>query len=131
MGAIDLKSEIKMKISLAKAAKTASANGASAEVNEFHGACFVVDIGAWTDGTHTYAMQESDDNSTFTAIADGDLDGTEPVISDDSQDDTQVYIGYKGNKRYLRVALTVAGATTGAVSGAYLLYGYPKDIPAN
>lgn len=131
MGAIDLKSNIKVGTSLSKAAKTASANGTAFDVSGYRGVCFVVDAGTWTDGTHTIEFQDSDDNSTFAAISDSLLDGSEPVIDGATDDDQQYYIGYKGNKKYVRVALTVASATTGAVIGAYVAYGYPKNIPAN
>jgi hypothetical protein len=130
MGAIDLKSNIKMKVSIQKAAKTATENGGSFEVADYHSACFVVDAGTWTDGTHTIEFQESDDDSTWTAIADGDLDGSEPVIDGATDDDQQYYVGYMGNKRYVRVKNTVASATTGAVVGAYVLAGHPHHIPA-
>lgn len=123
---------MKMGVSLVKAARTSSPSAGTAfEVNDHRGAMFVVDAGAWTDGTHTFVFQESDDNSTFTAIADADLDGTEPVVNGATVDDQQYYIGYKGMKKYLRVTLTVAGATTGAIAGAYIVYGFPKDIPTN
>ena len=78
----------------------------------------VIDVGLWTDGTHTFEVQESDDDTSYTAVAAADLQGTEPVV-DDATDDAQVYeLGYLGSKRYLRAISTVASATTGALYGA-------------
>ena len=131
MGAIDLKSNISVGRSVAYGAKTSTATGTGVEVADYNSCCVVIDAGAWTDGTHTVAVQDSDDNSTFAAVADSLLDGTEPVIDGAADDDQQYYIGYKGNKRYVRVVVTVASATTGAIYGAYVILGNPKDLPKN
>jgi hypothetical protein len=115
--------------SLAPAARTASANGVGADLQGFEGALVVIDAGAWTDGSHTFEVQESDDNSTFTAVADDDLQGTEPVV-DAAAEGGQVYkLGYLGTKRYVRVAATVSGTTTGAVYGAAVVRGFPRKSP--
>jgi hypothetical protein len=131
MGAKDLKSNIKMGVSIAQAAKTSTATGTGFDVSGSHGACAVIDAGAWTDGTHAFTVQESDDNSTYTDVSATNLDGTAPTISGTSGQSQQYYLGYKGNKKYIRVKSTVSGTTTGAIYGAYILYGFPKDIPAN
>jgi len=133
MGAIDLKSNIDITVSIPRAVVTSSPSaGTAADVSGYHSVCFVVDSASWVDGTATYAFQESDDNSTFTAIADADLDGTEPVISSDATGDSVQYkVGYKGNKKYVRAVNTITGSpSTGINSGAYILKGNPKDLPA-
>ncbi|TIN83106.1 hypothetical protein [Mesorhizobium sp.] len=115
--------------SLAPAARNASANGTGVDVNGFSGAVFVIAVGAWTDGTHTFDMQESDDNSTFTSVAAGQLQGTEPVVSSAGTASKVYKVGYLGTKRYVRVAVTVAGATTGAVYGAVVMLGHAATKP--
>jgi hypothetical protein len=120
--------------SLAPVARTASANGTSIDRAQsgadFQDALVIVSTGAITDGTHTVAVQESDDNSTFTAVADADLQGTEPAIGQD--DDNAVFvIGYVGSARYLRVAVTVAGASTGGVYGATVVLANPRNAPVD
>lgn len=128
MGAIDIKDRITAAISIVYAAKTASGNGTGVEVADYHSAIAFIHAGAWTDGTHTFELQDSDDNSTWAAVADNLINGTEPVI-DGAADDDQVYIlGYKGNKRYLRVVATVGSATTGAIYGAYIVAGNKKTF---
>lgn len=71
-------------------------------------------------------MQDSDDNSTFAAVADDNLIGTEPVVDAADKDNTVYEIAHKGIKRYLRVAETVASATTGAVYSAMIVRGKPN-----
>jgi len=95
---------------------------------KFGGALVVVQTGTITDGTHTVEVQESDDNSSFTAVADADLQGTEPAIG--AANDNVVYeIGYRGSKRYLRAAVVTSGATSGGTFGAVLILGLPRRLP--
>lgn len=94
----------------------------------FRVATVVVHTGTITDGTHTIEVQDSDDNSTFAAVADQYLQGTEPAIG--ASDDNSVFeVGYIGPKRYLRVSVTTAGATSGGTLGAVVLLGQPSHPP--
>lgn len=124
----DIKSRTQLDVQIVKAAKTdGTVTATGTEVADFEGVLFVVDAGAWTDGTHTAEFQESDTlGSGYTAIADVDLDGSEPVVDDATDDDQTYYIGYHGNKQYVRVVLTTASATTGAIIGAYVIKGLKK-----
>lgn len=122
----DIKSRTLLNIQSAKAAATSTVTGTGVEVADYDGALAVIDAGTWTDGTHTISVQESDDNSAWSAVADADLDGSEPVIDGAADDDQQYYIGYHGNKRYLRLVNTVGSATTGAVIGMYIILGEKK-----
>jgi hypothetical protein len=117
--------------SLAPAARNASANGTGVDDNGFSGATAIISVGTWTDGTHTFDIQESDDNSTFTSVAAGNLLGTKPVVSSAGTASKVYKVGYLGTKRYLRVAVTVAGATTGAVYGAVFQLGHAATKPVS
>lgn len=115
--------------SLPPAAYTANTNGASVDRAQgdamFQDAVIVVNTGDITDGTHTIVVQESDDDASWAAAADTDLQGTEPAIV--AADDNKVFeIGYLGAARYLRVAVTVAGATTGGLYGADIRLTNPR-----
>ena len=78
-----------------------------------------------------FTVEESDDNTTYTAVAAADLQGTEPVV-DGATDDDQLYeLGYLCSKRYLRVAVTISGATTGAVYSASIITGHPAVAPVS
>ena len=49
---------------------------------------FIFQVGAYTDGSVTPLIEESDDDSTFTAVADADLTNTEAgaALSADAAD---------------------------------------------
>ena len=111
---------------LAPAARTASANGTGVDLAGYNAALVLVNVGAWTDGTHTFEVQDSDDNSTFAAVADDYLIGTEPVVDAADEDNVVYEVGYKGIRRYLRVIVTCAGTTTGAIYGAVIVRGKPS-----
>lgn len=131
---LDLKAHISPAQTLRPAARTADANGENVDLANFDAAVVVIDVGTWTDGTHTFEVQEADDDGsgspdTWAAVADADLDGSEPVV-DGAADDDQIYeIGYIGGKRWLRVVVTVASATTGAVYAATVVRGKGRNLP--
>jgi hypothetical protein len=122
-------------------AKTASGNGAAADLKNYESAVMLIDADAWTDGTHTIHLEESADNSTFTDVAAADLvfnanigaiNASGNVVIDGATDDDQAYIvGYTGNQRYIRIAATVTSASTGAIYGGIILRGHPRHLGAN
>lgn len=124
------------KETLPVAAVTATTDGSSVDRKDgqhelFRSALIVIHAGSWTDGTHTFELQESDDNSTFTAVSSDDMEGTAPVI-DAGADGDQVYeMGYVGASRYLRVSVTVSGATSGATYGSSVVLYDPALAPAD
>ena len=125
----DLVNSLDPAVTLAPAAKTASANGTGVDLANYDAAMVHIQAGTWTEGSHTFEVQDSDDNVTFAAVADAYLDGAEPVVSSGGTA-SQIYkIGYKGIRRYLRVITTVTGTTTGAVYGASVLRGKPRVKP--
>jgi len=115
--------------SLAPAARTATANGTAVDLSGFNSATFIVDAGAWTDGTHTFKAQESDNNSDWSDVAAGDLNGTFTAITSATQAGKFHKVGYKGTKRYVRVVVTAAGTTTGAVYGAGVMRSHAFSSP--
>lgn len=121
------------KQSLAPAARLTGGspfNGTGVDTAGYESACALIDFGAWTDGTHTPKLQDSPDNSTFTDVAAGNLDGSFTAVSSGAGQNQTYKVGYKGAQRYLRVVMTVAGTTTGAVSAATIVLGDPIAIPA-
>jgi hypothetical protein len=119
---------------LAPAARTATANGTTvdraADGARYQDALVVIDTGVVTDGTHTFAVQESADGSSWAAVADADLQGAEPAVTS-ANDDTVYEIGYLGAARYLRVAVTVAGATTGGLYSAAVVLSNARRGPVD
>ncbi len=129
-----LNEEVSVVLGLAPAAVTASANGAGVDRqaggDNFQSALVEVSVGAWTDGSHTISLEESDDDSVYTAVAAGDLSGTLPVISDASTDDSVIAaVDYIGVKQFVRPVTTVAAATTGAVYGVNVVLGDRASVP--
>lgn len=112
--------------SLNTAARTATTNGTGVDLQGFEGAMATVVFGTWTDGTHTPSLQESDDNSTFTNVAAGDQQGTFTAVNAAGGSNTIQRVGYLGTKRFVRVVMTCAGTTTGAVTGAHVVRGYGR-----
>ncbi len=84
--------------------------------------------------------QESDDDSTFTAISNAnDLIGATPdangiiaTIDDAAEDDVIVKCGYRGSKRYFRLLLDFTGTHTNGVPVAMLgIAGLPAQLPVS
>jgi hypothetical protein len=79
---------------------------------------FVFLPGAITDGTHTPKLQESDvSGSGFTDVVAADQIGTLAALAAN----TVQQVSYIGAKRYVRVVVTVSGATTGGFYTAYVV----------
>jgi len=85
-------------------------------------------VGACTDGSFAFALHESDDDSTYAAVASADLEGSLPTVAIDESPDAYSYantvqrVGYKGNKRYVKLVATVTGSPgTGILCGATYL----------
>ncbi|MGC4912725.1 hypothetical protein [Streptomyces albogriseolus] len=119
---------------LPPAARTATANGSTVDRAagglRFQDALILIDTGVVTDGTHTFAVQESADGTNWSAAADADLQGTEPAVTS-SNDETLYKIGYTGGARYLRVSVTVSGATTGGLYSATIALSNSRRASVN
>lgn len=85
-----------------------------------------------TDATFTALVEEGDDPALTdaAAVADGDLLGTEAEASFDfGDDDAARKIGYRGNKRYVRLTITPANNTGNAAVSALAILGGPHLAP--
>lgn len=102
--------------SAARSANTTVAGDTIDRTDNAAGVMFVILTGTLTDGTHTFTVQDSDDGSSWGNAAAGDILGTAATTAAD--DDSIKELGYRGNKRYVRLSVTTAGATTGGVFGA-------------
>ena len=77
-------------------------------------------------GDYGYKLQDSNDDSTYTDVADADMvDNGLPATAAA----TSVYkVSYVGNKRYLQVAQTKNGGTS-IVAGAVAILGHAAQRP--
>jgi len=109
-----------------------TSTGATVDLINYDGAMIAVTFGAYTDGTHTPSVLQSNDGTNFVACTYGtDLDAATNLtaVSSSGGANTVQQIGYIGSMRYLAVVMTVTGATTGAVSSASVIGGYPHNGP--
>ena len=81
-------------------------NGSSVDLANVNANAIVVSVGAVTDGTYAFALQDSPDNSTWTAVAAGNMVGAFVGAAAN----TVQKVGYLGAQRYLRVVSTVGGS---------------------
>lgn len=82
------------------------------------------------DATYAVAVEESDDNSTFTTVAAADLIGTTALAGFQFDDDNEPRkIGYRGSKRYIRGSVTPAGNTGNAFVAAAYILGHARSRP--
>ena len=122
-----IKSDVLYKSSVAPAGnRTTSTNGTGVDLRGYGAALAIISSATITDGVHTPKLHESADNSTFTDVAAGDLDGAfAALISDAVQQ-----VGYKGKARYLRIVVTVTGSpATGGIYTAGVLRSEPTYAP--
>lgn len=129
-GQRDFNKEISVVTTIEPAASiTATTTGAGVDLAGYRSACVVLHTGVHTDGTFTPTVEESDDNSTFTAVAAGDLAGAfVAVVSTNDQSIQEV--GYLGSKRYIRLLMTETVASAGAFFTAVVIRGNPLTRPA-
>lgn len=82
------------------------------------------------DATFTVLLEESADGSSFTAVADADLLGTEVLASFNFADDNKTRkLGYTGARRYLRLTVTPTGNSSAALIGAVAILAHPHVAP--
>ena len=126
-------------------ARTADANSTSMDLRDAESAALLFFVGDSPDtlsGTNKIELevQESDDNTTFTAVANADLTnyvtatnvGTAALIDAPSEDSLAVIVGYKGYKRYIRGVVNVSGThSTGTTIGVIGLRGGNHTQPVN
>ena len=127
----DLVSNILAALSIAPAAnRTATTEGTGVDLRGFDSAAVIFNFGVVTDGGWTIGIEESDDDSTYTAVAADDIIGT-PVEVVDSTDVRTYQLGYRGSARYIRAVVTESTAsTTGALFSATVVRGDPLQAPA-
>jgi hypothetical protein len=122
----DLYNNLKLVVAISPATRaSALTTGTVIDCVGYEAVMIEVNCGVVTDGTTTPALQESADNTTFGAVAAGDLQGAFVALVAGVQK-----VGYLGSKRYLRLDTAVAATTTGALYGATAVLGRARHNPA-
>lgn len=97
---------------------------------------FVIISGVLTDAVYTTTLEEGDqaNMSDAATVADKDMipnvGGTTQASFALTDDSVCKKVGYKGNKRYVRVKVVQSGATTGGYLCAIAVQGEPDYVPA-
>src|SRR6056300_279145 len=81
----------------------------------------IFQVGAYTDGSVTPLIEESDDNSDYTAVADADLTNTEASAALSATGVSS--IGYIGAKRYVKASAVTAAGSTLSVGATAIKFG--------
>lgn len=81
----------------------------------------IFQVGAYTDGSVTPLIEESDNNSDYTAVADANLTNTEASAALSSAGVSS--IGYVGFKRYVRATAVTAASSTLSVGASFVKFG--------
>lgn len=132
MSSFDLKNNVNAlnALNIQAISTSNTVSGVSVDTKGYESATFAIQSGTLTDGTYTPEILESDNNSTFTAVADDFLIGTEANAVFVATDDNKVKtIGYAGKKRYVKITITSSGITSGGTLGATVILGHPKTAP--
>lgn len=119
----DLVAAFEMTQLFTPAARAANANGTGVDCKEYEGPLMAsVEYGVLTDGAYQFSLEESTDNSTFTAIT--PLVGTLPIISASTGVQR---VMFKRTKRYVRGVITETSAGSTGVVCAMQLHGRKKN----
>lgn len=128
----DMASEIKVSNALDVTAVSGSGatNGAIIDTKGYKNTTFVIRTGTVTDGTYTPSFTEGDASNLAGggAVAAADLIGTVADATATTSNSVKK-IGYKGNKRYVRLTITASGVTTGGGIGAIVIQGGAQTGP--
>lgn len=98
-----------------------------------YGSCvlaLITGTNADADVTYTVLIEDSADDSTYAAVADEYLNGTEALAGFQFDDDGETRkIGYVGNKQYVRATVTPANNTGNVFLAGVWVLGHPSRQP--
>ena len=132
MGKRDIKAQVRVRQLFTKIERSANATIQGVNVSDFDGHAFLVDCGAHTSGTgYKVTLQHRDGSDSWADIPDAQLEGKTNEFSVAVGDaDSQIYVGYTGNKSQIGAVLTREG-TGVMVVGVSVIEGYPGQFPVN
>jgi len=108
-------------IALTAVANGEDVAGVAIDLQGSDGLELIFQVGAYTDGDVTPLIEESDNNSDYTAVADADLTNTEASAALTAAGVSS--IGYVGWKRYVKASAVTAAGSTLSVGATYVKYG--------
>jgi hypothetical protein len=117
----DLLNSVRVVNTIQPANRNGNATGVGVDLQGYASAMVALSFGTWTDGTHAPSLQHSPDNTNWLPCDSNSMTGSFTVVSSAAGNNTVQRVGYSGNNRYIRVVLTVGGATVGAQSVATVI----------
>ena len=106
--------------------------GDSIDLAGFNSAGFYIFSGTLTDGVYTPSIEDSDDNTNWTAVSASNLNKTIATATFTATDDNVCKsIGYIGSKRYVRLKIVSTGVTTGGTLVAVAFLGTSTFAPVS
>jgi len=131
----DMKNNIKVSnaLNVQVIASNTTTAGVIIDTKGYDSLTLAFQTGTITDGDYTLLIEEGN-SATLTdaaAVADADLLGTEAgaSFSADADDNKVSKIGYRGDKRYVRLSVVSTNVTTGGTVGATAIQGHPQFAP--
>lgn len=111
--------------------------GDAINLEGFESAMLLLQAGTLTDGTYTPLLEEADPTvengdtpGSYSAVADADLLGTEAGAAFAATDDNKVTkLGYRGDKKFIRLSIVSASTSSGGFVGATCVKGLPVHQP--
>ena len=130
----DLHQRLACAASINIAARASTVNGSGVDLQGYDGALVAVVVGAWAgnQGTWAITLEDSPNNSTFTAVAAGDRVGSNITMSGfvNRAGGASLEQSYVGTQRYLRAVATLTGGGTNCTFGVIIVRGYPRVAPS-
>ena len=85
--------------------------------------------GSYTDGTYTVNVLESDTSGSGYAAADSSVIVSQSGNSAVDADNECAWVGYVGNKRYIKVRCVSTSTSSGANICGWVILGHPHNAP--
>ena len=107
--------------------------GETIDTAMFEGILLQMMTGTITDGDYEFQLFEGDesDMSDESEVAAGDIIGTLPDWTADTDDDKIAQAGYTGAKRYIRLKVVSTNTSSGGVLAAIVSKELPRHAPAS
>lgn len=136
MASRDLHNDVSPAVALNTTAisSNTTTNGSIIDTQDAESLEFLILSGTLTDGTYTPSLTEGDESnlSDGATVAADDMIGTVADATFAATDDNVVKkLGYKGGKRYVRLNITSAGASSGGTVSAVAVKGHLRHKPAS
>ena len=127
----DMNSNLDVNESIRPQVATGAVNGETVDLRGADSAVIGVSIGAisGTSGDAAVTLEESDDGTSFSDVADADILGSEPTAL---AANTAYQFGYIGESRYVRAVFALGGETNVAVAAVVArghLHAAPENAP--